>query len=285
MSRRGVVPWTPEEDEFVRRQVNEKGRCWTEIGDSLIRKRTGKQVRERFLFILDPTLNADVDPETGRVKRVEWSKTEDELLLAAVFHDGNKWKAIKEKHFPTSRAESDIKNRYSSTAFAQSMRGVKASTLSHVLNSGAVSADDASATRLQALSISASSTNSCLPVHVQCSSHPSFSGKTSAGSGSPDNLFLLSDASMMMGGNSSADLLGTGMEMDTPPDAGDSTKWYTNAGWSTKASTESRSEKAVESSKWNAMYGGNGGEQSAVASTDSSQRTKTFRPDDPNWWP
>lgn len=294
MSRRGVLPWTPEEDEFVRRQVSEQGRCWTQIGDSLLRKRTGKQVRERFLFILDPTLNADVDPETGKVKRVEWSKTEDEVLLAAVFHEGNKWKSIKEKYFATSRSESDIKNRYNSTAFATSMRGVNASMLSHVLDekTGSASVDDSAsvAARLQALSVSASPTSSFLPV-VQIpmsSSLQSFSGKTSPGSGSSEFLFLLSDVSMMVGSGKHPVLPGAGMEIDTPPDTGESSKWYGGEGWSSKsasASNEQKPEKTAPgwSAKWNAMYGEGG--QPEVTSSDSCHRTKTYRPDDPNWWP
>ena len=75
--------WTAEEDEKVRKLVEEHGtKRWSVIAESLP-GRTGKQCRERWHNQLDPAIKKDI-----------WSVEEDKKLLEAHRSLGNRWAEI-----------------------------------------------------------------------------------------------------------------------------------------------------------------------------------------------
>lgn len=91
--------WTPEEDAMLIRVISEQGHGhWTKVADHLP-GRAGRQCRERWFNHLAPT-----------VKKGDWSKEEDEMIVAAVREHGTKWSTI-QKLLP-GRSDNSIKNRY-----------------------------------------------------------------------------------------------------------------------------------------------------------------------------
>ena len=105
--------WSRKEDDYVRRAVATQGKCWTAIGAST--GRTGKQVRERYLNVLDPALTT-VSFQGDKIVRSDWSEAEDSLLAAAVMKHGRKFVDIKQLYYP-HRGESDVKNRFTNSTF------------------------------------------------------------------------------------------------------------------------------------------------------------------------
>jgi hypothetical protein len=97
-------PWTPDEDETIRRMIEENGGPqhvrWSVIA-KVLNGRLGKQVRERWINNLDPAIN-----------KGEWSAEEDDKLYDLHKRLGNKWKCIAE-HMP-GRSENCVKNRFHS---------------------------------------------------------------------------------------------------------------------------------------------------------------------------
>ena len=81
-------PWTSDEDETIRRLVDELGpRSWAKVADALP-GRSGKQCRERWHNHLD------ID-----IKKDPWSVEEDRTLVQMHERIGNKWVEIA-KHLP-----------------------------------------------------------------------------------------------------------------------------------------------------------------------------------------
>ena len=96
--------WTPEQDAFITKQIEgTESRQWTSIGVHI--GKTGKQVRERYLGVLDPTL----------MRQAPWTAAEDAKLSEAGQRHPSQWAYIRATYFPL-RSESDIKNRAKSTA-------------------------------------------------------------------------------------------------------------------------------------------------------------------------
>jgi hypothetical protein len=93
--------WKDEEDAAILHCIAEGMTNWTDIADQ-IPGRVGKQCRERWANHLDPTL-----------KKGNWTKEEDEVLMGAQELIGNKWCEIS-KIMP-GRSENAIKNRWNST--------------------------------------------------------------------------------------------------------------------------------------------------------------------------
>lgn len=93
--------WSPEEDAQVIALVAQIGIKWTQIG-KIIGDRTGKQVRERYLYTLNPDINKD-----------EWTKEEDARLISLYDKIGNRWKQI--ATYLPGRTENQIKNRFKSS--------------------------------------------------------------------------------------------------------------------------------------------------------------------------
>lgn len=91
--------WTKEEDDMLVRIIAEHGSGhWTKVAAHLP-GRAGRQCRERWFNHLAP-----------EVKKGDWSKEEDEMIVAAVREHGTKWSTI-QKLLP-GRSDNSIKNRY-----------------------------------------------------------------------------------------------------------------------------------------------------------------------------
>jgi len=80
-------------------ELSEKyGKNWGMIAQH-IEGKTGKQVRERYINKLDPT-----------IKRTPWSEEEDQKILDMFLEQGAKWSTISnELH---GRPENTVKNRF-----------------------------------------------------------------------------------------------------------------------------------------------------------------------------
>jgi len=91
--------WKPEEDMLVLQYVEKYGQKWTQIA-SLMGNRKGKQVRDRYLIVLKPSINKST-----------WTQAEDEMILSQYEKYGPQWCLIV-KHLK-GRTEAQVKNRYS----------------------------------------------------------------------------------------------------------------------------------------------------------------------------
>jgi len=101
--RPGIVKgsWTKEEDSRIVELVNKYGKTWSKIAKTL-GTRNGKQIRDRFLNVLDPS-----------IKKGKFSDDEDSLLISLYHEYGSRWATIA-KFFP-SRTADMIKNRFHSS--------------------------------------------------------------------------------------------------------------------------------------------------------------------------
>jgi hypothetical protein len=90
--------WTQEEDALLSRIISEHGHGqWTQVAQYLP-GRVGRQCRERWFNHLAP-----------EVKKGDWSREEDQLIVAAVREHGTKWSTI-QRQLP-GRSDNSIKNR------------------------------------------------------------------------------------------------------------------------------------------------------------------------------
>ncbi|CAG8628358.1 5104_t:CDS:2, partial [Paraglomus occultum] len=80
-------PWTTEEDEILRKNVERYPNCWSKIAKS-IPGRTDDQCAKRWRESLDP-----------RIDRREWSPEEDKLLIEKYELHGGQWQEIS-RFFP-----------------------------------------------------------------------------------------------------------------------------------------------------------------------------------------
>jgi len=101
--RPGIVKgsWTQEEDNQILGLVNVYGKNWSKIAKSM-RSRNGKQIRDRFINILDP-----------EIKKGKFTDEEDEKLIQLYMENGPRWAYIS-GFFPNRTADM-IKNRFHSS--------------------------------------------------------------------------------------------------------------------------------------------------------------------------
>ncbi|CAM9359125.1 unnamed protein product [Ectocarpus sp. 13 AM-2016] len=94
-------PWSSEEDDHLKRLVDEFGSKKWNLLARAFPGRSGKQCRERWHNHVD-----------GRVKKGEWSAEEDQILCEAQRQLGNKWSEMSK--ILVGRSENAIKNRFNS---------------------------------------------------------------------------------------------------------------------------------------------------------------------------
>ncbi|CAD8179042.1 unnamed protein product [Paramecium octaurelia] len=90
--------WTQDEDTKLVSMVQVEGKNWTKLAKNFP-GRTGKQIRERYLNKLDPTLNF-----------VAWTEQEDKEIVKYYNQYGAKWSQVA-SHLK-GRSENMVKNRF-----------------------------------------------------------------------------------------------------------------------------------------------------------------------------
>eukprot|EP00924_Labyrinthula_sp_SR-Ha-C_P009551 snap_masked-scaffold_2-processed-gene-27.42-mRNA-1 protein AED:0.20 eAED:0.20 QI:0/-1/0/1/-1/1/1/0/335 len=93
--------WSEKEDRLLTRLVREiDAKNWGDIALN-VEGRSAKQCRERWCFILDPS-----------IKKSEWTAEEDQILLSMQEQEGNKWAKI--ATLIPGRTENSVKTRFKS---------------------------------------------------------------------------------------------------------------------------------------------------------------------------
>ena len=115
--------WTDEEDALVVSVVSSSAeRPFTRWTDLALRLpgRIGKQIRDRYVNHLDPSLNHS-----------QFSNEDDLLLLEGHKQHGKKWVDISTKIFNSTRSENHVKNRWHSATFKKFMAQQMLSSQEH----------------------------------------------------------------------------------------------------------------------------------------------------------
>ncbi len=101
--RPGIIKgsWTKEEDLVIMELVGRFGKSWSKISKAMV-SRNGKQIRDRYLNILDPS-----------VRKEKFIVEEDLLLLRLYKKFGPRWANIA-KYF-NKRTADMVKNRFHSS--------------------------------------------------------------------------------------------------------------------------------------------------------------------------
>jgi hypothetical protein len=101
--RPGIVKgsWKKEEDIRIMDLVNKYGKSWSKIS-KILGTRNGKQIRDRFINVLDP-----------EIKKGKFTDEEDRKLIALYKQHGPKWATISKYY--TNRTADMIKNRFHSS--------------------------------------------------------------------------------------------------------------------------------------------------------------------------
>ena len=99
LPKRSKAKFTPEEDQMITDLVKKFGdENWALIA-SMMKGRSTRQCRERYINYLNPTIN-----------RAPWTKEEDDLLIEKKSIYGSHWKSIAD-FFP-HRTDINVKNRW-----------------------------------------------------------------------------------------------------------------------------------------------------------------------------
>ena len=93
--------WKKEEDEMIIKLIEKYGTSWAKISKE-IKTRNGKQIRDRYLNVLNPSLN-----------RTTFTQEDDNYIIHLYNKYGPKWSFIVQ--FFTNRTADMIKNRFHSS--------------------------------------------------------------------------------------------------------------------------------------------------------------------------
>ena len=101
--RPGIIKgsWKKEEDQEILRLVHKYGKSWSKIS-KILNTRNGKQIRDRFINVLDP-----------EIRKGKFTEEEDKKLVSLFQQFGPKWATIS-KYYPNRTADM-IKNRFHSS--------------------------------------------------------------------------------------------------------------------------------------------------------------------------
>jgi len=101
--RPGIIKgsWKKEEDQEILRLVHKYGKAWSKIS-KILNTRNGKQIRDRFINVLDP-----------EIRKGKFTEEEDKKLVSLFQQFGPKWATIS-KYYPNRTADM-IKNRFHSS--------------------------------------------------------------------------------------------------------------------------------------------------------------------------
>jgi myb proto-oncogene protein len=114
--------WTKEEDETIIELYNKFGKQWSYIAKHL-NGRNGKQVRDRYINILDPNLN-----------KSSFSTEEDNEIMKYYLIYGAKWAKIA-KESNMRRSPDMVKNRFYSKLKKQRVNKLNTLNNTHNINS------------------------------------------------------------------------------------------------------------------------------------------------------
>ena len=93
--------WNKEEDSLLSSLIKKYGKSWSKIS-KIIKTRNGKQIRDRYINVLDPNINKN-----------KFTNEEDDLLINLYEKFGPKWSKI--HYYFKDRTTDMIKNRFHST--------------------------------------------------------------------------------------------------------------------------------------------------------------------------
>jgi hypothetical protein len=93
--------WTREEDQQILRLISKHGKKWSKLGEEM-KSRSGKQIRDRYINMLDEKLNTS-----------KFTLDEDIRLLDLQREYGNKWSFFTQ--FFKNRNPDKLKNRFNSS--------------------------------------------------------------------------------------------------------------------------------------------------------------------------
>ena len=101
--RPGIIKgsWKKEEDQDILKLVHKYGKAWSKIS-KMLNTRNGKQIRDRFINVLDP-----------EIRKGKFTEEEDQKLVDLFQKFGPKWATIS-KFYPNRTADM-IKNRFHSS--------------------------------------------------------------------------------------------------------------------------------------------------------------------------
>ncbi|CAD8177410.1 unnamed protein product [Paramecium pentaurelia] len=96
--KRTKKKWTSSEDQILIEAYKEFGKQWIKISERLP-GRTSKQVRDRYVNQIDPSITHD-----------EWQQEEDKIILEEYNKGGARWAVIAK--LLKNRSENQVKNRF-----------------------------------------------------------------------------------------------------------------------------------------------------------------------------
>jgi hypothetical protein len=94
--------WDKDEDDILLEGIEQLGKQWSVIAKVFFKDRTPKQIRDRYINYLSPT-----------IKKGRFEESEDLSVLQMYLRFGPKW-TVMQRHMPFRSADA-IKNRFNSS--------------------------------------------------------------------------------------------------------------------------------------------------------------------------